>query len=616
MASQPTGNTPATPAQPTGGGGGGGGIKIRNVNFIDIRDREIMARTHVRSEWQSLEQRKQKVGTLGDDDLAEYNRLTKLLAVINGTANRTPQFIDPLFGATRDLLGQSGLGLQSLDVVHAGFTPSASALLTFPALASADEATRDREMARIGLVLGLLQLWKAPLPRMIANTAGDVTADDNGPNFGDFGEQLVKAMARVSTRIELAIRVLKTMADAVNVAGDGREPGISTLEYAKVFEKLIDQNISAKDPNLKPYVEDSFGRVQDIGATKPLHEVEFNFPDLEETTEFEVVGDHCRLMGSFIFASAFEELKAFQVVDKLVEMSQRGEIPLIRGPAGTQLYSYWRDAPNRMSEIERQNFYAMTLGLPTGQPGVSVNSDFQDLWLRFVSSISSLVRESRVDRLIRSSLPVAINQQQVKKAARDLAVNMSSRGYGMVFYAAADLQKQINDMIGLLRDPELRAAFGARDMWGVIDQIAQTELGGARNSSKYRMLATSGAIITNWIANNTDRLRDSTAPMIQLRDVENPPARASGQTAVSKPSDYDLVNACEMWLADSAMGEDRIEQMSQPRESPQVTARPIQIPSIARDLLEGTGLGLGMAFDPGMSRANGYANGHGAYVGY
>lgn len=71
-----------------------------------------------------------------------------------------------------------------------------------------------------------------------------------------------------------------------------------------------------------------------------MHEIDINLPDLETTTAFEVVASHCRLMGSFIFASAFEELKAFQVVDKLVEMSQRGDLPLIKGLAGTQLYNY------------------------------------------------------------------------------------------------------------------------------------------------------------------------------------------------------------------------------------------------------------------------------------
>jgi hypothetical protein len=121
------------------------------------------------------------------------------------------------------------------------------------------------------------------------------------------------------------------------------------------------------------------------------------------------------------------------------------------------------------------------------------------------------------------------------------------------------------------------------------------------------MLATSGAIITAWMARHSDRLRDPTMPMIDLREVESPPSRLSGQTAVSDPTDYDLVNACEMWLADSAFDDTRIDQMSQPRESPQQTSRPIQIPSIARDLLEGTGLGLGMGL--GMEAQPAYANG-------
>lgn len=606
-------------------------LLIPNICFIDIKSREVEALASLRMDLNKLRARQKKNGGLSDPDAIELDRLEKLDATLKGA---TSQYYDPLFVATRAALASRDSGLRPIQIEHK------NGLLSFPALDDAEadddvtaaidtaasastgseseasraarrkkEAEWDQEVARTALILGLLQLNKAPLPQVKA-VREVVVPDDNHPNAARFEEALFAAIGRIAGRMELAKRVLKLLAGAVNVAGDRQESGVSALEFAGVFEKLVKQGVTATDHNLKRRVEESFDRVQEIGEERPLHEFEINMPDLESTAEFAVEANHCRLMGSFICASAFEELKAFQVVDKLIELSQRGELPLIRGPAGTQLYNYWREAPNRMSEGERQTFYAMTLGLPTGQPGVAVNTDFQDLWLRFVSSVSSLVRESRVDQLLRSALPIAINQQQVKKAARDLALNMSSRGYGMTFYAAADLQKQINEMISLLQDSELRAAFGARDMWGVIDQIAQTELGGARNSSKYRMLATSGAIITTWMANHIDRLRDPTLPMIELREVENPPSRLSGQSAISHPTDYDLVNACEMWLADSALGEDRIDQMSQPRESPQQTSRPIQIPSIARDLLEGAGLGLGMGID---AQRGGYANG---YVGY
>ena len=126
-----------------------------------------------------------------------------------------------------------------------------------------------------------------------------------------------------------------------------------------------------------------------------------------------------------IFASMFEELKAFEVVDRIVEMFQRGTLPIGPGNAGKQLYKYWQEAPNRMREDERRNFYAMTIGIPGRPARRAVNREFKDLWLRFVSSVSSLVRENEVDQLLRSTLPASISQQQVRKAARDLAVNLS-----------------------------------------------------------------------------------------------------------------------------------------------------------------------------------------------
>lgn len=586
-----------------------------NVNFFDLRDREVRARARLKDEWQVIENRRVKVGSLGQADQREFSRLSALLAIANGTAGKAPQFLDPLFSSARHLLAQDSFGLTPIDVEHGGKTEKSAAILTFPNLASGDE---DREVARIALAIGLLQLQGVAPPQLIAERE-NAQPDPLHKNYGEFGEALVRAMARASANLPLAMRVLKTLTQVINVPGDRRAPEISTLDYAKTFEKLLKDNIRVDDPSVKLHIEDSFDRVQDIGNEKPLHEFVLDLPDLEAATDIEIIPEHCRCMGSFIFASAFEELKAFQVVDKLIEMSQRADIPLMRGHAGTQLYNYWREAPNRMSEVERQNFYAMTLGLPTGQPGVAVNVEFQDLWLRFVSSVSTLVRESRVESLLRSNLPMAVNQQQVKKAARDLAHNMSSRGYGMAFYAAADLNKQIKEIIDLLSDKELQRVFGATSPYDIIEQVAHTELGGARNSSKYRMLATSGAIITNWLADNAARMRDPTAPMIDLSDVANPPGRASGQTAVSNPTDYDLVNACEMWLADSAMGDDRVSQLSEPRESPQSTSRPIQIPSIARDLLEGAGLGLGMGMGMAPSpRGNGhaYANGQPAYGTY
>jgi hypothetical protein len=580
---------------------------IPTIKYIDIHEREIRAKEQLRIDIEKLEsiKKKKKGEPLSTPDQRELDRL---LALLKAKAD----YLDPLFATTRYAFAAKDNELRPIQIEHK------DGVLSFRGGPTNGPAAKDAQFARVALVLGLLQYNNAPLPHLIA-AGNEAEPDRTHRNWPLFAEAFYRAIGRAAGNAELAKRVLMTIADAVDLAGDDQEPKVSTLEFAKVVEKLIAQGVQPTDPNLKRRVDECLDRVQETGDEKPQHEILINLPDLEQTTDHQVVEDNIRLMGPMIFASMFDELKAFQVVDKLIEMSQRGELPLIKGKAGTRLYNYWRQAPNRMSELERQNFYAMTLGIPTGQPGAPVNRDFQDLWIRFVSSVSALVRENRVDQMLRSTLPIAINQQQVKKAARDLTANMSLYGYGMSFYAAVDLQTQINEMIDLLQDPDLRSAFGARDMWGVIDQVAHVELGGARNSSKYRTLATCGAIITSWLANNVDRLRDPTRPMIELNAIENPPARHSGQTATSHPSDYDLVNACELWLADSAMAEDRVEELSQPRESPQQPSRPIQIPSIARDLLEGTGLGFEMGAAMGNgSRPNG-RNGRsraGGYTGY
>jgi hypothetical protein len=592
-------------------------IKIPDIKFIDLKERELNAVKRLRYDRDRLEARKSKSGrVLNEIDARELERINALLDAEG--------HYDPLFVNVQAAFANTEIGLVPVIFDHKkdkdGYvyglidvTIPAAAELT-QAQKDKLEAQKDQHVARIALVMGLLERNGSPLPELRAKAGKPATVvpDTTHENMPRFIENFFATAARVAAHIDLAAKILKLLASAVNVVGDNLLPAVSASEYAAVFDKLLADGVTTNDPNLKRKVEEKFSRVQNMGDEAPIHETALTLPDLEQTTDYEVVQENISLMAPMIFASMFEELKAFQVVDRLVEMSQRGELPLVKGKAGTRLYQYWREAPNRMSETERQTFYAMTLGLPTGQPGGASNGDFQELWLRFISSVSSLVRETRVDQLLRSSLPVSINQQQVKKSARDLAANMSLHGYGMAFYAAADLTKQINEMIDLLKDDELRSAFGARDMWGVIDQVAQLELGGAKNSSKYRSLASCGAIITNWLANNTNRLKDPTVPIIDLKEVENPPRRLNGETATTNPTDYDLVNACELWLADSAMADERVEQMSQPKESPQQPSRPIQIPSIARDLLEGTGLGLGMGVNNSRpTMANGHA--YGAY---
>src|SRR6185369_9092915 len=114
------------------------------------------------------------------------------------------------------------------------------------------------------------------------------------------------------------------------------------------------------------------------------------------------------------------------------------------------------------------------------------------------------------------------------------AMNLSLHGYGMAYFMATDLQKQIRDAIKLLSDPDIKNAYGARDMWQVIDQVAALELGGARNSVRYRTAAVSGTTIFAWLAKHARELGNSSfAPILDVDEIRSPSPRPANTKATT-----------------------------------------------------------------------------------
>jgi hypothetical protein len=275
-----------------------------------------------------------------------------------------------------------------------------------------------------------------------------------------------------------------------------------------------------------------------------------DLPDLQEqgSADHEIVADNIRAVQAIYSAALLEELKAFQVVDRLVELFQQGALPLGRGRAGRNLFKYWKESASRLSESERRSLYARALGLPGGEVEVVPNREFNDLWIRFLSSVAQLVREETTEWTVGKSETVSADD--IKAAARDLAVNLSLHGFGWAGFAATELQKQIADITRLLSAPEIIAAYGARDMWQVIDQVAANELGGSKSSVRYRTMLVSGATIIAWLAKNPRRLNSvSGASIISTKALTGSRRSRLEVRAIANPTDRDLLNACQQWLA-------------------------------------------------------------------
>jgi len=276
-----------------------------------------------------------------------------------------------------------------------------------------------------------------------------------------------------------------------------------------------------------------------------------DLPDLQEqgNADHEIVADNIRAVQAIYSAALLEELKAFQVVDRLVELFQQGVLPIGRGRAGRNLFKYWKESASRMSERERKRLYARTFGLPGGEAEVVPNREFNDLWIRFLASVAHLgAREETTESTTLKS--ETVSPEDIKAAARELAVNLSLHGFGWAGFAATELQKQIDDITRLLSAPEIVTTYGARDMWQVIEQVAANELGGAKSSVRYRTMLTSGATIIAWLAKNSRRLNSVKSASIISAKALTGSQRSRGEVrGTANPMDRDLITACQQWLA-------------------------------------------------------------------
>jgi hypothetical protein len=567
------------------------------LQFLDMLQADSQQRQRVNDRCYAILQMVQgdttRLSTLPPELLAEYNNLQTLLT--------NYQIVDPLFLALiADMTsnGQKPTPLPSMPgigsapaTVLAGSYPYDSSSLTPPAYDAAlvalygilvrDNHTDPGWPLDEGVASGAFPLPLTPaFANALANARGEYTANKQ------LYTKVFKTLYNEATQspVEDALGNVST--------GSANTAKLQAGRWAQVAYSLIQQGVRYDDTLLDLKAQAALASAAGANDAAPPSSIAIDLPDLEQQADVEIQTANLEAMQGIYFSAMLEELKIFQVTEKLVELFQLGMLPLGRGRAGDFLYNYWRQSVTRMTEVERRNLYARCFGIPGGDASQgNPNRDFNDLWLRFISAVSSYARQVTVNNLLQASIPMPVNTEQVRKSGRDIAANLSLHGYGVAYFAATELQKQLNDIIALLNDEDIKRAYGSRDIWQVIDQVATLELGGARNSIRYRTMASAGAVIIRWLADHADVLaQPGRAEILDLAQIRSPLPLAKGVKPTTKPRDSDLVDACDRYLAVTGTTDVSRDQWAQPSDTPAIPTRPIQIPSIARDMLEAVGV--------------------------
>jgi hypothetical protein len=399
-----------------------------------------------------------------------------------------------------------------------------------------------------------------------------------------FVDQFTKAVQKYNASAGLYEQVFRRLREEGRgpVNGGYADTEISSKQVAEVTERLINEGISSTDPHIVRHVINALS--QSLGGVVDAHPstLSIDLPDLDAGTTVEIIPDNVLATSGIYYSAQLEEMKLYASMERIVEHFATGMLPISRGRAADRIYQWIKKTPERISEIERRGTYGRVLGMAMGgATDMLPNREFIDLWVRFVSTVSQKIREAYSDERQQ------VSAEQIHKAGRDLAVNLSLHGYGWAHPAAIEMQQIARQVIDVINEPEVLTAYGVKDRWQLVDRVSTLYLGGSVNGVKHRTMAATGAEIIKWLANNHAILASGQTSRLQLL------------VAAGQPTDdfVRLAEWCERWLAVTGTPDAQAEANTDPVDLqqqytvPMLGQSPGAMPQAVRDALDSVGGG-------------------------
>jgi len=347
-------------------------------------------------------------------------------------------------------------------------------------------------------------------------------------------------------------------------------------EFAFASRHAI-QNIRDNPPPSQGFPGESFKTQVKIGLERyvagrpPLESLELPPLTGEDGGDVEIEPENIRAVALLYAAVNLEEMRMFHVVDRITEIFNNGQLPVGFDAGGRALDTYYFDREDRLNEAERRMIYSRVLGTPGGMISKEVqpNTQFDALWIRFLSSLAEFDRQQRVDEIIatRTVRPQNLTGEYVRKAGRDLAANVSLYGWGGTHFAARRLNGHIATALDILNQPSIQKAYGVTNPYQLIERVAAAEFGATPNIVRLRTMADAGNKILNIVAKyHNVWTRSNGLPLFEERTLFT---SSFGTTAgdINLADRDELMNQTQFWLAVNGIKDDQVDKLSQPEQA-------------------------------------------------
>ncbi len=274
--------------------------------------------------------------------------------------------------------------------------------------------------------------------------------------------------------------------------------------------------VTTGDALLIDAVEQALGHGVRVFATG--HAVALDVLDqivLPPGAEVQVDQAQMRALAALYLAADLEPAGVIPAVEALAGLVASGGLQMNLGPASAPLHQFWRDRNARLSSDERIAFFAQLFGVSSGPAMAAANRNraFEDRMLDLCEALYKL------DELGAHPAYGGIAQQaRVRSAARALLYNLVEAGGGITAFLAEEVLKTLKDALEILKSPQLRGSFGARDVWSLIQSIGRLS---NRRFDQPQLLVRrgrAGMTVLAWLAEVAPMLSQSHGDLVELQN--------------------------------------------------------------------------------------------------
>ena len=107
-------------------------------------------------------------------------------------------------------------------------------------------------------------------------------------------------------------------------------------------------------------------------------------------------------------------------------------------------------------------------------------------------------------------------QARVRQAARMLIANVSQAGGSSTAFMAGEIIGALKQAVAIVGHPDLRGAFAARDVWGVVAGVARLAHVPVHPPWPYVRRGRAGMTVLAWLADVTDQLGGTGGPVVAI----------------------------------------------------------------------------------------------------